>query len=680
MKHLLLSALIALFTLLPGLLAAQTFTLVQTPVMDVCGASDWGDYENDGDLDLLVIGDGTFFIYRNNADGSFTALSMPAITGLMNGSVKWIDFNNDGLLDIFTSGFITQFPDQTVCYVYTAKTDGSFETLSLDIQGHGQGAMDWADINNDGFVDMALCGYHELDPHYIGFIFENQAGNTFIESTKYKIEGLIDGSLQWGDYDNDNDPDLVMTGWRWDFINRIDIWETNIYRNDNDSLKKLDAGLKGVTYGSATWGDFDADGDLDLLVSGIQGDHTNEESVFKIYINNGGDNFTEFPTPHIPDIYYNGTTWGDVDNDGDLDILASGRSQDYTIGYTYILINNNGSLTTHSQLCEDQACSMNMVDIDNDGDLDLFLTGWSNFSGHTKLFRTDNSVQNQPPAPPSNLKESREGNKLTFSWDEASDDHTSPISLTYNLYMKSVSENNFLINPYSEPNGFRKIASFGNTSLTNSYSITVDNPDDILWGVQAIDNSFKGSAFVIFQTIQPPIIITDEPTSLNLTEIDLNGRVNPSGQNIEAYFEYGIDTLNLTETSKTLLTGNEFIDLKVHVTHLEYNSLYYYRAVAGNVKGKFVTFLTQPDGIEEGGQNLKFYPNPAKDILKVMLPPNPDGTIIISDIHGTKRMQLQSAQINSSGEIDISSLENGIYNISYTSGNSIWNRKIVKLK
>ncbi len=683
-KHLSLVFLL-LFIGLTVTLPAQTFTEINYSFVNIDGSSDWADYDNDGDLDVLVTGtsqpadNAMTYVYRQRVDGLFEHLASLSFYGVRNGVGKWLDLNNDGLLDIYTSGeTIDSYGyESPACYIYMAKPNGTFQLINDNpVILHESSSMDWGDINNDGFVDMAIAGYTSMNPHYHARIYENNQG-TLIESTKYKIDSLMSGTLDWADYDNDMDLDLVMTGWRYDW-SRGDVWETSVYRNDPDGLTKLDANLKGTNFGSATWGDFDGDGDADILVTGIYGSYDAEMSVFKIYINNGNDSFTALNTPDVPDIYYNGSTWGDIDNDGDLDIIVTGRDESYENEYTYLLLNDNGNITIHSLLCSVQAGSLNLVDYDNDGDLDVFLTGWADYNEHTKIFRNNSTIKNLPPSAPVNLSASREGNVVTFSWDSSTDDHTASANLTYNLFIGTETDNTSLLQPNANiSSGYREIVDFGNAGYNNSWKITLpETVTSYTWGVQAIDNSFLGSPFAVdAPVVLSPTVYTDQPSGFDLTAIDLNGRVNTHKQSLNVWFEYGTDTTQLINTPEQLVTVDTLINISANITGLQYNSLYHYRLVAGAVKGEFVSFQTQPDGLEERILHFEIYPNPTQRLLKYTIKDPAQGIIMIYDMQGQKHLQFKVTQVT--GTIDLGELKSGVYNLVYVAGNRIANRKII---
>ena len=81
--------------------------------------------------------------------------------------------------------------------------------------------------------------------------------------TSVVLPGVAEGSLAWGDYDGDGDLDLAIAGWR---DQRTPF--AAVCRNDQGTFADTHAGLSGVRYGSLAWGDYDSDGDLDLVIAG----------------------------------------------------------------------------------------------------------------------------------------------------------------------------------------------------------------------------------------------------------------------------------------------------------------------------------------------------------------------------------------------------------------------------
>ena len=97
---------------------------------------------------------------------------------------------------------------------------------------------------------------------------------------------------------------------------------SKIYRNngDNTFTEQTSIALTGVSISSVAWGDYDNDGDLDILLTGS----TDSGNISKIYRNNGDNTFTEQTSIALTGVDNSSVAWGDYDNDGDLDILLTG--------------------------------------------------------------------------------------------------------------------------------------------------------------------------------------------------------------------------------------------------------------------------------------------------------------------------------------------------------------------
>ena len=317
---------------------AQTFSELEgTGLPGVFQSSAaWGDYDNDGDLDILLTGRSgsgrMSTIYTNDGDGTFTELEGVGLPGVSSSSAAWGDYDNDGDLDILLTGYTGS---GRMSAIYTNDGDGTFTELEeVALPGVSSSSATWGDYDNDGDLDILLAGY--TGSGNISTIYTNDGDGTFTELTGAGLTDITAAKVAWGDYDNDSDLDILLTGDTGS--GRISTIYTNDGGGNFSELKG--AGLTGVS-GSAAWGDYDNDGDLDILMAGTPG----HGRISKIYTNDGDGTFTELEGAGLTGVSESSADWGDYDNDGDLDILLTGNLVPGLIStiYTNTIYTNNAS-------------------------------------------------------------------------------------------------------------------------------------------------------------------------------------------------------------------------------------------------------------------------------------------------------------------------------------------------
>ena len=213
----------------------------------------------------------TFFDFRNNNEilpvfeayqrnyskpFVFRDLDIP-LYGVEDGDADWGDYNHDGNLDIIITGR-NELKNETRTVIYQNNGDDTFTSLPDQVTGVSSGSVKWADIDLDNDLDLAIAG--NSDEGNIAFIYRNDGNNNFVK-TDISLIPVSNATIDWADYDNDGDPDLIITGW-------TNTSETKFYRNDGgSSFKEIDMGFQGVSDAALSWGDYDKDGDPDLLLS-----------------------------------------------------------------------------------------------------------------------------------------------------------------------------------------------------------------------------------------------------------------------------------------------------------------------------------------------------------------------------------------------------------------------------
>ena len=266
---------------------------------------DWADYDNDGDLDLVSGGisifDNTNYltIFKNNNGILSKDTTQTDLIPLFPCALIWIDINGDNYKDLLTLGRL-QLNGVSHMYINDGmgklikSSDQPFEIPSI------LHAISVGDHNSDGYDDIAIAHLNGTEMHTN--IYTNEYGSSSINefSLHQELQGATYASLDWGDYDNDGDLDLVTSGYTAtsttdqgleEYTNPI----TNIYQQNGQGIFIFDSSLymiDSVGLSSTQWGDYDNDGDLDLLVTG---ETAEKELITRIYENLEG--FTNSNTP-----------------------------------------------------------------------------------------------------------------------------------------------------------------------------------------------------------------------------------------------------------------------------------------------------------------------------------------------------------------------------------------------
>lgn len=312
--------------------------ILATKIYNTNPGNNWGDFDNDGDWDLFNHGE----LFVNDGFGNIEQVI--TINNKSEFCGTWADYNSDGYLDIFTN----VVGDNN--YMYKNNGDGTFSDVSVGsptTEGLGQSQSSaWADSDNDGDLDIfeanVCVGSNTL---YANKLYVNEGDGTFssIGNNSPLVEDLMGaGGAAWGDYDNDGDMDIYVVS-LYKSVNLL--FKNNGDLNFEKIIIEPEEAYDKFTYGS-TWGDFNNDGHLDLFVAVINSeypifgvDHPFKENLF--FINQGDGTFTRKLTGDIITDGAEATAANDIDNDGDLDlIITHGNLASPFLTYVY---QNNGN-------------------------------------------------------------------------------------------------------------------------------------------------------------------------------------------------------------------------------------------------------------------------------------------------------------------------------------------------
>lgn len=509
-----------IIVLLSPFLLAQNFSKTELSFPGFTGGNIiWGDYNNDGFLDILFAGgpypwNGFSTIYTNNGDGTFTLNQNSFLLKLSNGAGAWVDVNNDGLLDIIISGYY-QLLQRPETKVYINNGNGTFSQASYSITGMYYASIACADFDNNGTIDFVLSGL-DRDFNPTTKLYSN-LGNGQFEEVAVNLVGVWQPSAAWGDFNNDGTLDLVISG-KDDIDNNILKGVTRLYRNNGDgTFTEVQTDIAGIFTGSVSWGDYNNDGLLDLLITG---DRKFELFGFgaaytAIYKNMGNETF-EKADIELPGMINSTGIWADVNNDGNIDILLSGSNNALGIEpFTKLYLNDgSGNFTASEDSLEQLALSVaSWGDFNNNGKLDLMLAGYDkdNQTYVTYLYENISSTPNSRPSIPTGLSEEISTDIVKLLWDESFDPETGTESITYNLRVGTIPGASDIYSAMSlQESGLRSIPAFGNTNHNTLWQIRGLEPGEYYWSVQAVDNGFLASEFAAEKTFT-----IDSPTSMD---------------------------------------------------------------------------------------------------------------------------------------------------------------------
>lgn len=322
---------------------------------DLTNSLDWGDYNQDGNLDLLVGNNGSSRLFDNRGNGILTdTLTLncdDAIPFENTYAVAWGDPNRDGYLDIA----VGNTGAKNCLYLYNPSSS-SFQRI-------------WQSDSAENTRSIAWAGW-QVGQAFSSFLATGSAGDP---TTIYQYEsgvltpwwegnlGNTANSVAWGDYDNDGLPDLAVGNYGA---------PTVIYHNDRTTISKAFTTTETAYTWSVAWGDMDGDGYLDLAVG--NGRTANFSDPVRVYRNLGPEHNYAFSLAwsSSDETPTHSVAWGDYNGDGHLDLAAVSESDNQTRVY----LNDGTTLGSVVWGANDLGLTGHAVawaDWDGDGDVEL---------------------------------------------------------------------------------------------------------------------------------------------------------------------------------------------------------------------------------------------------------------------------------------------------------------------
>jgi hypothetical protein len=501
-------------------------SFVETPISIATSIGEtaaWSDFDNDGDMDIAVAGwdastdKATFRLFRNSPSAN-PQYSLITLTGTIPLAVydrphlQWIDYDRDGNPDLFLMG--SRSPSESIAKIYrniaaNNTTTLVFEDKNLPIYAGRQMRGGWGDLEGNGSLDLLVAGQDSMGSPKT-FLYKNltQPGGTgtFETVTGHNLPSLRNAIIAWADYDNDGDHDLFFSGILFD---KGYFHNSGLYENDGfGNLSLTSNTFTGVSHGSAAWGDYDNDGYLDLLISGRTDMYDEEACVTEIYRNNQDDTFTLIDSG-LPGSRGYGSSWGDYNNDGKLDLFVTGfieapyarvfqnfdNDEFLEIAFAFPGDYTGPSAWGHNNYAADKGLDL-MV---------LTATGLKVYNNQT--------TTNTAPTTPTGLVATVSGTSVTLSWNASTDTTTPTSGLTYNVRLGTTTNNQEAVSSMSNTTtGFHRVPEMGNVGHLRSVTIyNLKQFTSYTWSVQAVDASYTPSSFagsVSFTTTEPSVLFS----------------------------------------------------------------------------------------------------------------------------------------------------------------------------
>ncbi len=296
--------------------------IVTESAMSVSAA--WGDFDNDGWLDLFVGRfQGSNSLFRNNRDGTFSKMtSNPMVTDRpFHAHGSWGDYDNDGQLDFAVENLVDNEPSVFLYRgangTHVRMPPGSVGSLASEFGRAISGS--WADVDQDGYLDLFVARGALARDVRDALYYNNRNGGFNATTNAVTSTALRSCQGTWADFDHDGDVDL--------FITHAANQGNTLFQNDGEGQFVDVTQAAGVTHRGdsvgAAWGDYDNDGDFDLFVTnlGLGGPDT----ANFLYQNNGDGTFTRITSGEIATDkgHFLSCAWIDYDNDGWLDLFVT---------------------------------------------------------------------------------------------------------------------------------------------------------------------------------------------------------------------------------------------------------------------------------------------------------------------------------------------------------------------
>ncbi|MEM6843626.1 MAG: gliding motility-associated C-terminal domain-containing protein [Bacteroidota bacterium] len=433
---------------------------------------------NDSFLDYFFYGTDSvgnlgYWIYENQGDQTFVLKPLPLPT-VTDATFAFADLNRDNQLDMIISG-----NDSTgigITQVFFSLADSESQMLVDSLQAN---IVVCADFDNDGRRDLLLNG--AKSDSLFAFVYQNM-------DTAFIIQDTLDIALQEGiatayDWNEDDEIDLLLSG-----ITEGGEALTQLYENQTEFVFEPEDALSNEIIGTAlTSGDYNHDGDSDILISGH---NFLDQPVTQLY--QYTNQAYELVDLNVPPVEGQFASLADYNHDGLADIgLAGTDSTGQSVSRWYFNQDSTLIEEAYDSLLSVSKFHHIVGDMDNDGNLEaLVVLNYANSADSLFLLWNQSETDNLGPDSPTNPRVCTIADETLLRWDASPDDTTALSALTFDLYVRLENDTSFKVSP-EFADGFKHRADYGRSGYGTRHTAHDLPEGTFFWGVAGVDNSFQ---------------------------------------------------------------------------------------------------------------------------------------------------------------------------------------------
>lgn len=339
---------------------------------------------------------------------SWVNVATPLVSGVNHENHRgsaWIDFDNDGFQDLYLTHFGVFDPEGDYLgapnQLLRNLGNGEFEdvtTLAIEAESGLSHHAAWADINNDGLPDMYVSQSSNSGTETSALLRQNSIGifENITSGDPLAMHWILPRGVAWQDVNNDGLIDVLITNSGGDdFRNRLllNMGDDSFSKVQNSALSGPGREGRGVA-----WCDFNNDSLPDIYIGNGAEDNIDEHArTNQLFLNNGDGTWLDIASiAGVADVgHARGVVWGDINNDGLMDLfIGNQKGSDTGGGHNKFYMNNGNGTFTDITLSSGTFGSyrtrcVSMADFDNDGYLDLYVVNFGNAQPPNHLFRNN---------------------------------------------------------------------------------------------------------------------------------------------------------------------------------------------------------------------------------------------------------------------------------------------------